>query len=363
MASVAQRAQAVSARAPHVVLLSLEPWDDVWRRNQYLTRELLAQELCSEVTFVEPAIRSRPPSPRQPLPGLTVVTPQLRIPRSAGGLVELGRRLRRTMLAGADVLWINDPTLGVHCLKAGQHAVYDVTDDWREFDFPGRVRRRIIRAEDRLAQRTTTIVCSEVLRQGWHERYAVNATVVNNGVDSAAWTEALPRQYDGPEPHVGYVGTLHQDRLDVPLLLQLADAEAIGTVHLIGPDALERSSREALQAHPKVLMHGPVSAAEVPAWTKGLAVLISPHRVTPFTLSLDAIKSHEYLASGRPVVATPTSGFQHIAEPGTEVVAPMDFVEAVARAATQSHSPTRRGVRDWRDRAGEFAAAAWRASV
>ena len=56
-------------------------------------------------------------------------------------------------------------------------------------------------------------------------------------------------------------------------------------------------------------------------------VLVCPHRVDSFTLSLDAIKSFEYVASGRPVVATPTSGFQALAEyEGVHVVDSARFV-------------------------------------
>ena len=106
-------------------------------------------------------------------------------------------------------------------------------------------------------------------------------------------------------------------------------------MHLIGPDALDEGSRARLRAHPKVELHPPVRADEVPSWTKGLDVVLSPHVVTPFTLSLDAIKSYEYLASGRPVVATPTSGFQLLtARQGLRVVPAKEFVAAMRAAVS-----------------------------
>lgn len=342
-----------------VALLSLEPWDDVWRRNQHFATHLVMSGVVSQLLFLEPPQLGRgAPAPREVRPGICAVPLQLRIPKRAGGLVELGSRLRRGVLRGADILWVNDPALGVHCLRKGQPALYDVTDDWRTYDFPPRIKRRIVTAEDELVRKAATVVCSVDLQTRWRERYGVEAAVVHNGVDVDAWRTAKPRIYDGPGPHVGYVGTLQPERLDIDLVLEVAGDRAVGRVHLIGPDSLGDAARGRLQAHRKVEVHAPVPAAEVPSWTKGLDVVLSPHRITPFTLSLDAIKSYEYLFSGRPVVATPTSGFQHLRDrPGVRVAAPPQFAAAVEAAV--SGQPTGAlseiGHLDWAARANRFA--------
>lgn len=337
-----------------VGLISLEPWDQVWRRNQHFATQLVEQGLASRVVFVEPPLLSAAaPTTRDVSPRVLAVRPALRVPKRAGGLLLAGTLLRSGPLRDVDVLWVNDATLGVHCLRPGLPAVYDVTDDWREFDFPDRVRRRLVRAEDRLAEQAHTVVCSEVLKHRWADRYGVDAAVVHNGVDSAAWRRATPRVPDGPGPHVGYVGTLHEERLDIELVLRVADQ--VGRLHLVGPDALGVDARRRLEAHGRIVLHGPVAAADVPSWTKGFDALISPHLVTPFTLSLDAIKSYEYLASGRPVVATPTSGFQVMRSPGLQVASGAEFLaaleHAVLRAGPQAAAPI--GI-DWSARAADF---------
>lgn len=342
-----------------VALLSLEPWDDVWRRNQYFAANLVRSGAVSRLLFLEPpALHPSGARRREPIPGIHVVPLQLRIPKRLGGLAELGLRMRTGVLRGADVLWVNDPALGVHCLRAGQAAVYDVTDDWRSYDFPPRILRRIVRAEDELARRATTVVCSAELQGRWQERYGIDAAVVHNGVDVDAWRTAEPRKYGGPGPHVGYVGTLQPERLDIDLVLEVADHRAVGQVHLVGPDSLGDAARSRLQAHRKVVLHPPVPAAEVPSWTKGLDVVLSPHRITPFTLSLDAIKSYEYLVSGRSVVATPTSGFQHLRDrPGVRVAAPTEFAVAVddAVCGQPTGAISKIGDLDWATRANQFA--------
>lgn len=337
---------------PAVACVSLEPWDDVWRRNQHFAWQLVEQGLVSRLVFVEPPKLGDRPRRWSPRPGVEVVRPLLPAPKRLAGLRLAGVLLRRTALRGIGVLWVNDATLGRYCLRRGARAVYDVTDDWRTFDNPSYIRDRIVFAEDVLARRADTIVCSEVLAQRWQERYGARPPVVQNAVDLGAFTGAAPRQLDGTGPHFGYVGTLHSQRIDVDLALRLAQ-ELGGTVHLVGPDSLDEASRQRLAAEPRVRLHGPVPAAEVPAWMTAMDVLVCPHLVNDFTLSLDAIKAHEYAAAGRPVVATPTSGFQVLDIAGIAVVRPETFVAAVG-AAVGGQGPIEQPT-GWEARAREFA--------
>jgi teichuronic acid biosynthesis glycosyltransferase TuaH len=347
--------QAEPVSPAKVVLLSLEPWDLVWRRNQHLVSELVRQELVGEMLFVEPP---QPGAPRafSPQRRIRVVRPRLPIPQRTGGLGVVAAGLRLGELRGASVLWVNDARLGVHLISARVPMIYDVTDDWRTAELKPRIRRPLVRAEDQLTQHAQVVVCSNVLRDRWLERYSVCVPVVQNAVDVDAIGGAIVRTLPGTGPHVGYVGTLHAERLDIGLVLALARDVRIGTVHLIGPDSLRPAERALLAAEPAVRVHGAVSAADVPGWLVSLDVLVCPHVISPFTLSLDGIKAHEYLASGKPVVATPTSGFQDMREvEGFSVVDRAGFVQAVAQADGAIAAPGSRGV-SWGERAREFAA-------
>jgi teichuronic acid biosynthesis glycosyltransferase TuaH len=323
-----------------VVVISLEPWDDVWRRNQHLSVELVRQGLVTSLWFVEPPVRGTHPTRlRQVRPGIVAVAPTARLPKTLGGLVEVGRHLSRNIVRTADLLWVNDPALGVHCLSPGVPTIYDVTDDWRTAGFPARIVRRIVRAENRLATRAGTIVCSAVLQQRWRSRYGVLAPIVRNGIDQAAWRSPSSIKLPGAGPHVGYVGTLHEHRLDLDLVIDLAGRQEIGTVHLVGPNALSETSSNRLRQVPGLRIHGPVPPTDVPSWMKAMDVLISPHLVNDFTLSLDAIKSYEYAASGRPVVATPSSGFQNL-DFADVVLADIEaFASKVIAALTDRRAP------------------------
>jgi teichuronic acid biosynthesis glycosyltransferase TuaH len=343
--------------APRVALVSLEPWDQVWRRNQHLVAELIAQQLVGSVLFIEPPAAGRAAPARSPLPGVTVIRPVLPVPRRTGGLSILAGWLRRRWLRDVDVLWINDPVLGARCAAGGSPRVlYDVTDDWRFSEQPARLTRRLVAAEDRLATTAVTVVCSDVLADRWSQRYGVTATVVHNAATQPSYAEVRPRPMAGNGLHVGYVGTLHEDRLDIDLLLRIAAMPEVGTIHLVGPDAMSAPARDRLAAVDTIRRHGAVPSIDVPSWLVAMDVLVLPHVVSEFTLSLDAIKAFEYLAAGRPIVATPTSGFQDLTAPGLRVVDAAGFPDAVAAALT-GDKQFDRTVPTWEDRAREFALA------
>jgi len=58
-----------------------------------------------------------------------------------------------------------------------------------------------------------------------------------------------------------------------------------------------------------VFLHPPVPYHDVPRYMRAFDVCITPHRVTPFTNSLNPIKLWEYLAAGKPIISTPVAGF------------------------------------------------------
>lgn len=340
----------------HVVLLSLEPWDDTWRRNQHLASRLVTSGRVGKLTFVEPPERFRLPSAQIPPPAIRLLTPKLSVPRRLGGLSVVAASLM-PVLASASLVWVNDPRLGAACRRAKAPFVYDVTDDWRAYPFPPRIIRRLIWAEDRLADRATTVVCSDTLAERWRQRYSVDPAVIRNGVDITAHETTRLIDLAGQGPHVGYVGTLQSERLDVDLVLRLSNDPAVGTVHLIGPDALDPTSRARLDQAAHVIIHRPVPSSEVPGWMAAMDVLVAPHHKNAFTLSLDAIKAYEYVASRRPVVATSTSGFQHMSSTGVLLGEGDAFLSQLRRALTspEEHRTTPLPGSGWDDRSKAFA--------
>jgi teichuronic acid biosynthesis glycosyltransferase TuaH len=109
-----------------------------------------------------------------------------------------------------------------------------------------------------------------------------------------------------------------------------------------------------LTSEPNIHVLGSRPYADVPAYLQHANIVLVPHRVTPFTDSLDPIKAYECLAVARPTVTTPVAGFRELAKVVT-VVHRESFVEAVrAVLGADAVSPPDFSVATWDDRAAVF---------
>jgi teichuronic acid biosynthesis glycosyltransferase TuaH len=346
-----------------LVVCSLEAWDDVWRRNQFLVAGLRRRNPGLRVLFVEP--------PLDPLVERRIAFPQLRAagdglwtfrplkpgPRRLGGWVDAALRLQvrgvaRRLGLRRPTLWVNDTTYARLAAATGWPMVYDVTDDWLLARAAPRERARRERLEhEALRLAREVVVCSPALAATRGRSRPV--TLIPNGVDTAHLRRPRPRPADlPPSPVAVYAGTLHDERLDVELVACVARVVAVA---LVGPDALSSASRGRLAAA-GVRLLGPRPYDDLPAYLQHADVLIVPHLVTPFTESLDPIKAYECVAVGRPTVATPVAGFRGLGDP--VITAPRDHFAAAVEAALApgGHPASPAAVPSWDERSAAFEA-------
>jgi glycosyltransferase involved in cell wall biosynthesis len=354
-----------------LVVCSLEGWDEVWRRNQFLTDILLRRNPGLKVLFVEPAadplydLSSR----RRPLPPrlhrvsddgrLRTLRPLKPAPRRLGPLTDsvLCRQVAaaaRLVGLSRPTLWINDATYAPLIAATGWPSVYDVTDDWLQAPLPSRELDRLRRLDELALWRADeVVVCSDVLAESRGERR--NVSVVRNGVDVEHFRRPRPRPDDLPgAPTTVYVGSLHDSRIDVPLVADTARAVPHASLVFVGPDSLGHDSHRLLAAAPNVRLLGPRPYADVPAYLQHADVVIVPHLVSAFTESLDPIKAYECLAIDTPTVATPVAGFRDLAEELTVVgrdTFPARVAETLADPSPRAH---RAKPAAWVERALEF---------
>jgi glycosyltransferase involved in cell wall biosynthesis len=329
-----------------LLVCSLEPWDEIWRRNQFFVDALLRARPALRVLFVEPPAdvlfdltqRRRPSLPhlrRYSADGrLRLFRPLKPLPRRLGSLTDdlLLRQVRlATRLVGfvRPVLWINDVTYAPLIARTGWPSLYDVTDDWLLTPTEPSELERLRRLDAlALALADEVVVCSAALAESRGATRPVS--VIPNGVDVEHFRQPRPRPSDLPVPPTAvYVGSLHDARLDVELVADLADSHPHLSVLLVGPDSLGGESRHLLASMPNVCLLGTRPYADVPAYLQHADVVIVPHRVSPFTESLDPIKAYECLAVSSPTVATPVAGFREYRDVFT-VVSREDFVRCVS---------------------------------
>ena len=366
---------------PDTIFVSLEDWDEVWRRNQFLCAGLARRFPERKILFVGlprdvsnglrrgrlGALRTAPVRPVPGYPNVTLLHPLKVFPNT----LSWGRRANevlarrqvqraaRTLGITRPLLWLN-PHSAVHMAgRMGERAVvYDITDDWISPIQTGRMRRLITAQDAALCRRAdAVIVCSQKLLD-MKRPLARRLFLVPNGVDTNHYRTVLdpdgPRPEataDWPKPVFGYAGTIHPERVDVALVERLAQSFPQGTVALIGPDLLSPADRARLDALGNVARTGPVPYRRLPDYLRAFDVCITPHCMSEFTESLNPIKLWEYLAAGKPMVSTNVAGFRdyphlvHLADnPDAFVAACRDALREPAssgparRAEAQRHT-------------------------
>ena len=349
-----------------VVVVSLEAWDAVWRRNQHLVSRLLRDDPDLRVLFVEPpadpvhAVRRR----RRARPGAGLrLGPDLHdvaagrlylfeatkpLPRRVDPRADV--RLANQIVEAADqlhfvdpLLWVNDPSAASLLPRTGWRSLYDVTDDWLHAGHTGAEHARLVADESLLLEEAAhVVVCSPaLLAEKSPGRNGRRISLVPNAVDVNAYQTAGSRPADLPTGPVAlYVGTVHPDRIDLELCARTARHLAgRASMVLVGPAPLDPTDRRKLEGAGVVLL-GPRPAATVPAYLINADVLLVPHRVSEFTDSLDPIKLYEYRAADRPVVSTHVAGFRDAGDPRVILAEPQGFPAQVAMALA-SPPPTR----------------------
>lgn len=352
----------------NIIFVSLEDWDDVWRRNQFLCAGLARRYPSSKILFVGlprnvshrlrrgdlSVLQSDAVNTVPGYPNISVLHPLKLFPNT----LTLGRRLnewiaRRQIAQAAaklglnkSILWLN-PHSAVHMAgRMGESAViYDITDDWISLTQRDWLRRLTIAQDAALCRRAdAVVVCSQTLfdlKRG----VAENLHLIANGVDAAHYTRvqdiSLPLPADAalwPKPVLGYTGTIHPDRVDVGLVEALAQKFSAGTVALVGPNFLMPDNLARLKALGNVQMTGPVPYTDIPDYMRAFDVCITPHRMTPFTESLNPIKLWEYLAGGKPIVSTNVAGFRDYPQFIRLARSHDEFLQAAQAALTEENA-------------------------
>ena len=247
----------------------------------------------------------------------------------------LERHVRRSGLDSPAVVTFN-PFVAAFCpLRWASSVTYYAIDDLTAYPpsapwWPAYRQAWVV-----LRERGTRIVCvSDELAA----RVTVGgrAVVIPNGLNPEEWRHPLPAPaaFSGlVRPIVTYAGTIDDHRLDTDLIAKVADEPAVGSVALIGPcmdSVLERK----LRSVPKVTLCGPMTRRDLTGALVASDACIIPHVASPLTRAMSPLKLYEYLAAGKPVVATDLPPVAGVSERVISAC-PEDFAAAVRTALDQ----------------------------
>lgn len=222
---------------------------------------------------------------------------------------------------------------------------YDRMDHWKGFE---RVGAAFGAAEDTLLVQADAVTATAAsLLEGNRP-----IQLVPNACDPGF--AALPSRRAPASRTVGYVGAI-AEWFDVDLVLAVANLPGV-TVQLYGAVSPE-ANVDRLRARSNVTLHGEIPHSTVCDAIDSLDVCLLPFDIRPLTESTDPVKVYEYLARGKPVVASDLPELARFRALLSIASTPADFARAVEEALS-SDSEKRRADRvaavsnhTWADRA------------
>lgn len=258
------------------------------------------------------------------------------------------------------IAWVYSP-FAIHLLDQFRPrlVVYHMVDDLSAV--PGADARAIREAEDALLIRADLVFCTEPSLLERARAINPAARLMPNVADyrhfsdpapgAASRTCALLRSR--PSPRLVFSGHLASHKVDLALLDRLAAANPSWSFILIGPtwEGDQRTTDEVarLRHHRNVTLMGHVPYKDLPAHLHAADVLLVPYRDTAATQAVFPLKFFEYLATGKPVVASemqslrPYSGVVRLATgEASWTTAIQDALRQAGEGAVQRHALARR---------------------
>ncbi|HEY3405723.1 MAG TPA: glycosyltransferase [Ohtaekwangia sp.] len=140
--------------------------------------------------------------------------------------------------------------------------------------------------------------------------YGNNVQNLPNAADIALFKTVQQKTFDRPEelqgvnnPVIVYTGHLDW-RVDIPLLMSVAERNPDKVLLLVGPVSVSEETLSALKRLPNVIQTGSKPIELLPSYLQYSHCAIIPFKCNTLTESIYPLKINEYLAAGLPVVST-----------------------------------------------------------
>ena len=178
--------------------------------------------------------------------------------------------------------------------------------------------RQGLRIEPQMMAKADLVVTNSPYLSKLASRHNSNSHFVGQGCDLSAFQSdngtITPTDIaEIPKPIVGYIGALKTLRLDIGILEHLANSKPEWNIVLIGPED-EDFKKSSLHHKKNVWFLGSKNETDLPSYLSAFDVAINPQIFNEVTIGNYPRKIDEYLAMGKPVVATRTETMEYFKE-------------------------------------------------
>jgi acetyltransferase-like isoleucine patch superfamily enzyme/glycosyltransferase involved in cell wall biosynthesis len=176
-----------------------------------------------------------------------------------------------------------------------------------------------IRLEPQLIRKSNLVVNNSTLYTEYGLKHNPHSYMIGQGCDVDAYNPDkcninIAAGLDGiPKPIIGYVGFLSNRRLNLELMEKVAAIRPEWSMVLVGPEDDEFKSSN-LHSLSNVFFLGSKKPEELPGFIMGFDVCLNPQRINEATIGNYPRKIDEYLAMGKPTVATSTKAMDYFKE-------------------------------------------------
>ncbi|MES9970622.1 MAG: glycosyltransferase [Candidatus Thiodiazotropha sp.] len=177
-----------------------------------------------------------------------------------------------------------------------------------------------------------------------NKKYSKNIHLLPNAVNYDLFKQSrddattVPSELaDIPGPRIGYIGTINE-KVDLNILECIAEERPEWSVVLIGRDNYQTEEKQRFEEFLKrknVFRFGYKEYSTIPSYIKGLDALLMCYVINDWTFYGDPSKMHEYLASGKPTIATALPAmkeFEHVIDIPE---APEAWVDAIEKGLNE----------------------------
>ena len=171
-------------------------------------------------------------------------------------------------------------------------------------------------SEPELIKRVDLVVANSLYLTSYAKQYNPNSFYIGQGCGDLFFKpiagETPKDLVNIKNPVIGYCGFLTSARLDIKLLGEIAKARPGWSLVLVGPEDDDFKKSE-LHVMPNIYFLGRKTEPELPAYVSRFDVCLNPQLINQLTIGNYPRKVDEYLALGKPVVATATETMEAFA--------------------------------------------------